>query len=100
MQVCHLPAIFSHLLELYFKAAVDAVNADPHVLVILPYFAKETIFGSYWGVKHHGYNSASLHWNTSGWMKGPLATLFLSPPQLCVDRKQRFSDSLPLLLII
>jgi hypothetical protein len=85
--------------ELYFKAAVEAVQADPHVLVILPYFSKDKIFGSQWGTKFHGYNSASLHWNTSGWMKGsPLPSL---PADFFVgDRKQRVSHSLPLLLFI
>jgi hypothetical protein len=83
--------------DIYFRTALDAVKAQDNVLVILPYFSPHQLWGSQWGKKHHGYYSASLHWNTSGWMKGsnasPLPYRFSSSFDIMDDLLRHLSSS-------
>ena len=70
-------------LDIYFRTAVDAVQSKSNILVITPYFTQNQLYGGGWGKNNEDTNSASLYWNTSGWMEGSNAS----------PRPYRFSTS-------
>lgn len=43
-------------------------------MVITPFFSQKQLFGDEWDKNNQDTNSASLFWNTSGWMRGSNAS--------------------------